>query len=153
MIPVCRAILEEFGDEHLACPTTPEGWKELEAEFRLRWNVPHALGALDGKHVAIRKPPKSGSLYHNYKGFFSIVLMALVDAEYRFRWVDVGTEGSCSDAQIFSHSQLREKIEDGSIGFPQAEPIDWWPRSALFHPWGRHICSEDLGDAALLCQG
>ena len=78
---------------------------------------------MDGKHVRIKKPPKSGSLYHNYKGFFSVILMALVDAEYRFRWVDIGTEGSCSDAQIFNISQLRGKIDDGSIGFPEAEPI------------------------------
>ena len=72
VIPICRAIIAEFKGKHLTCPTTPEGWKEIETELRLRWNVPHAIGALDGKHVAIRKPPKSGSLYHNYKGFFSI---------------------------------------------------------------------------------
>ena len=71
-------------EEHLTCCTTPEGWKELEAEFRLRWNVPNAIGALDGKHVVIRKPSKSGSPLHNYKGFFSVVLVALIDAEYRF---------------------------------------------------------------------
>ena len=75
--------------------------------------------------MRIKKPPKSGSLYHNYKGYFSVIPMALVDAEYRFRWVDIGTEGSCSDAQIFNISELRHKIEDGSIGFPEAEP--WWP--------------------------
>ena len=123
VVPVCRAIVDEFMAEHLTCPTTPEAWKE-QREFRLRWNVPHALGALDGKHVRIKKPPKSGSLYHNYKGFFSVILMALVDAEYRFRWVDIGTEGSCSDAQIFNISELRNKIEDGSVGFPEAEPIE-----------------------------
>ena len=44
--------------------------------------------------------------------------------EYRFRWVDIGTEGSCSDAQIFNLGELREKIEDGSIAFHEAEPID-----------------------------
>ena len=68
VVPVCRAIIDEFLAEHLTCSTTPEAWKELErvqTEFRLRWNVPHAIGALDGKHVRIRKPPKSGSLYHN----------------------------------------------------------------------------------------
>ena len=124
ILPVCRAIQQEFLQEFVTCPTTPEDWQQLETEFRLRWNVPHAIGALDGKHVTIRKPPKSGSLYHNYKGFFSIVMLALVDADYKFRWVDVGTEGSCSDAQIFNESQLRDKIEDGSIGFPEASPIE-----------------------------
>ena len=74
---VCRAIQEEFSREHLRCPTTPDEWKELEREFRIRWNVPHALGALDGKHVAVKKPKNTGALFHNYKGFFSIVMLAL----------------------------------------------------------------------------
>ena len=73
MAPVCRAIIDEFMAEHLTCPTTIEAWRELEREFRLRWNVPHAIVALDGKHVRIKKPPKSGILYHNYKGFFSVI--------------------------------------------------------------------------------
>ena len=71
---VCRAIQDEFTREYLRCPTTPGEWKELETEFRIRWNVPHALGALDGKHVALKK-----ALYHSYKRFFSIVMLALVD--------------------------------------------------------------------------
>ena len=65
--------------------------------------------------MKIKKPTKSGSLYHNYKGFFSVILMALVDAKYRFRWVDIGTEGSFSDAQIVNNGELREKIEDEPI--------------------------------------
>ena len=94
---VCRAIQDEFTREYLRCPTTPDEWKELKMEFRIRWNVPHALGALDGKHVALKKPKNSEALHHNYKGFFSIVMLALVDGQYKFRWVDVGTTGSCSD--------------------------------------------------------
>ena len=64
---VCRAIQDEFSREHLRSPTTPDEWKELEREFRIRWNVPHAVGALDGKHVALKKPKNTGVLYHNYK--------------------------------------------------------------------------------------
>ena len=99
---VCQAIVAEFKEEMVKCPTTPEEWTEVADVFERRWNIPHVLGALDGKHVALRCPPNSGSLYHNYKGFLSIVLMALVDADYKFLWVDVGGMGHMSDAQIFN---------------------------------------------------
>ena len=78
---VCRAIQDDFTREYLRCPTTPDEGKELERKFRIRWNVPQALGALDGKHVALKKPKNTGALNHNYKGFFSIVMLALVDGQ------------------------------------------------------------------------
>ena len=114
---VCSAIHDEFTREYLRCPTTPDEYKELEREFRIRWNVPRALGALDGKHVALKKPKNTRTVYHNYKGFFSIVMLALVDGQYKFRWVDASTAVSCTDAQIFNAYQLKRKTDDGNIGF------------------------------------
>ena len=50
--------------------------------------------------------------------------MALVDGDYKFLWVDYGAAGSSSDAQIFKHHlDLRHKIEDGTIGFPESESL------------------------------
>ena len=56
---VCQAILAGF-----------QNWKKVEEKFRTRLNVPHVLGALDRKHIALEKPKNSGSEYYNYKGFF-----------------------------------------------------------------------------------
>ena len=94
---VCDAIFSEYQDELLTFPTTPDQWKEKATQFSRR-NFHHTIGALDGRHVAIRCPPDSGSRYYNYKGFYSLVMLALVDADYNFLWVDVVSNGACSDS-------------------------------------------------------
>lgn len=114
----CEAIYDEYQDEYLRCPTTPEQWKAVAGRFQDRWQFPHTLGALDGKHVAIKCPAKSGSTYYNYKGFYSIVLMALVDADYKFLWIEVGGNGASSDAQVFNDSDLLECYKNGTLRVP-----------------------------------
>ena len=91
--------------------------------FEQRWNFPHACGALDGKHIAIKAPRRSGTVFFNYKGFFSIVLLALVDSDYKFLWADVGSNGSSSDCGVFNVSPLRAALESGDIGFPAPSPM------------------------------
>ena len=120
---VCNAIIEEYAPEVLACPTTPEAWKAVSDKFTQRWQFPHCLGALDGKHIRMKAPAGEGSNYFNYKGFHSVILLGLVDADYKFLWVDVGANGSSGDAQVFKNSELKAAIEDRSIGFPTADPL------------------------------
>jgi hypothetical protein len=118
-----RGHSTKFSEEVIPIPNTHEEWRPIAEEFEIRWNVPHACGALDGKHIALRKPRRSGSEYYNYKGFFSIVLMALVDANFRFLWIDVGGHGHMSDAQLYNNSELSEMLQDGTICFPPPEPL------------------------------
>ena len=119
----CEAILAEYGDKVLQCPHTSDAWKQVAAEFSSRWNFHHTLGTIDFKHVAIRCPKNGGSLYINYKGFHFIILLAMVDVKFNFLWVDVGTNGSSSDAQIFNKCDLRSGIVDGTLDIPDAEPL------------------------------
>jgi hypothetical protein len=76
---VCRAIIDEYVDEVMPLPTTAPDWKRISDGFLEKWNFPHTLDAFDGKHIACKCPPSSGSTYFNYKKYYSIVLLALVD--------------------------------------------------------------------------
>ena len=53
---------------------TSDDWKRITKDFENIWNLPHCIGAIDGKHVSIKSQLNSGSLYYNYKGFFSMIL-------------------------------------------------------------------------------
>ena len=42
------------------------------------------------------------------RAFFSVVLLVLVDANYKFLWTDMGGYGEMSDSQIFNESELKQ---------------------------------------------
>jgi len=65
----------------------------------------------------------SGSLYYNYKSFFSIVLLAIADADFRFTTIDVGAYGSESDGGILSRSGMGEKLTQNTLGSQEPKPI------------------------------
>lgn len=95
----------------------------MEEQFRKVWNFPHCLGALDGKHVVLQAPINTGSEFFNYKSTFSLVLFALVDADYNFLYVEAGGQGRISDGGIFKNSSLYKKVEKKELNFPQSKPL------------------------------
>jgi hypothetical protein len=107
----------------LRTPRTAEEWKDVANLFSSRWQFHNTLGAIDGKHVRVQKPANSGSEYRNYKGYFSIILMALVDANYSFLGVEAGAHGGCSDTQVFNACQLKRRIEEQRLHIPDAAPL------------------------------
>lgn len=103
---------------YIQTPSTPEKWKSVADGFCRRWNFPNCLGAIDGKHIAITAPPGSGSYYYNYKGNYSVVLLAICDANSDFIYVDVGTNGRVSDGGVWDNSNISVCIENGNAGLP-----------------------------------
>lgn len=99
-------------------PRTPEEWTKIADEFYSKWNFPNCVGALDGKHITIRCPKSSGSLNYNYKHTFSIVLLAMADADYRFTYIDVGCKGRISDGGVYNRSTLSQALESNCLNIP-----------------------------------
>jgi len=133
---VLDVIISELETRHLPFPDK-EIWAESAKEYERLWNYPGAVASIDGKHCQVvvcfpsylidicffkycllQAPPNSGSTNFSYKGTYSIVLMALVDANYKFLVVDVGGQGRMSDAGLFNRSSLNQLIEAGQLNLP-----------------------------------
>lgn len=119
---VAKAIKEVLTPQFLQVPTEHQ-WKEISARYESVCNFPNCIGALDGKHINIRCPINSGSNYYNYKGCNSVVLLALVDANYKFIAVDVGSYGRNSDGGIFANSTLGISLANNKLNVPGDKPL------------------------------
>uniref|UniRef100_A0A182NQA9 DDE Tnp4 domain-containing protein n=1 Tax=Anopheles dirus TaxID=7168 RepID=A0A182NQA9_9DIPT len=100
-------------------PATENEWLQVSQRFEEKWQFPHANGAIDGKHIRIKNPKHSGSEYYNYKHFYSIVLLGIVDADYNFLYVDIGGKGGVLDGGIFRNAKINEKLERKQLNIPQ----------------------------------
>lgn len=96
-----------------------DSWLRTANGFYQKTQFPNCIGAIDGKHIRVRKPQDSGSLFFNYKGFFSIVLLGVVDANYCFISVDIGSYGSCSDSYAFKNSNFGQRLEMNQLKLPK----------------------------------
>jgi len=72
--------------------------------------------------VKVQAPPNSGSKFFNYKQNFSVVLLVLVDALYKFTVVDIESYGRNSDGVIFAHSKLGKYLET-HLGIPEDKQL------------------------------
>lgn len=123
----CQAIVEALAPTYMRKPAAADEWRKVAADFWERWNVPNCLGAIDGKHIRMKAPPNSGSQFHNYKGYFSTVLMAVADANYRVIYASVGSFGRESDGGVFSRCNFGQMVIDADnanpLQLPPAEPL------------------------------
>ncbi|XP_046977381.1 putative nuclease HARBI1 [Vanessa cardui] len=117
---------------YIKMPATENEWRNTAEEFEKKWHFPHCVGAIDGKHIAIEKPSGSGSEFHNYKKFFSVVLLGVVNANYEFIYVNTGTNGSVSDGGVLKTTNLYTKLMSGELNLPPPSNLPGTTTSAPY---------------------
>ena len=115
-----------------------------------------AFAAIDGSHSPIKCPPggpEAMKQYHNFKNFYSVVLLVLVDAKYRFMWAALGAPGNTHDSTYFQSTHLFHEINEGNvlpekfqfIGNTKIPPMILGDGAFPMKPW---MC-KPFGDAVL----
>ena len=119
----CEAVCDVLKPVYLKSPSSPSEWKEIATEFERRWNFPNCLGTIDGKHVVMQAPALSGSKFFNYKGQFSIVLLAVCDANYFIILLDIGDSFRHSVGGVLANSKFEKALLENELPHPPADMI------------------------------
>ena len=86
-----------------------EELKTAMIDMESKRGFPFAFSIIDGSHLS-NKCSKGGSepmkQYYNFKNFYFIILLALVDARYPFSWVSVGASGDTHNNTYFQSTHL-----------------------------------------------
>ena len=80
------------------------------------------VGAVDEKHM----------FFGNYKGIFSIVLLAICDANnYCFTFVDIAQFGSNNDSGVLANSSIRKQFGENRMKLSAGRHLLGCPYSPL----------------------
>ena len=90
--------------------------RKFEFEHRLRG----CCGAIDGTTIPMRKPTREkaggdSDCYWNYKGHAASLLLAVVDCDLCFTYINAGSPENIGDAGLYNLSNLRGNIHEGGI--------------------------------------
>ncbi|KAL3203426.1 hypothetical protein MRX96_011965 [Rhipicephalus microplus] len=102
------------------------GRRQLEKYIREYFSVncfPQAVGAICGCNFAVYLPNEHENDYHNYKK--CIILLAVVDHRYCFKYINVSVPGEYNDAYVYERSRhccvlLFKSVDDMADGFSQS---------------------------------
>lgn len=120
-------------------PPTMDDFRNISKKYLSSCNFPNCVGAIDAKHVRIKCPKNSGSLYFSYKEFYSIVMLAIVYTDLKFVAIDVGSYGREADAGVYLKSSFGRKIINNEFNIPPSQTL---PQTNIVLP---HVV---LGDEA-----
>ena len=114
VLKTCSVIAKHLLPRYVCMPNE-DRLRENVGEFETLWGFPQVAGAIDGSHIPVLKPRQSPSDYYNRKGFYSILVQAVVDAHGRFLDVTIGWPGKVHDARVLVNSNFYQRGMAGRL--------------------------------------
>jgi len=78
----------------------------VKEKFYEKRQFPEIIGAIDCTHVKIKPPKAMNFIYRNRKGYKSLNVQGVCDADECFTHVNAAWPGSTHDSRIFRESSL-----------------------------------------------
>ncbi|XP_050707771.1 putative nuclease HARBI1 isoform X3 [Eriocheir sinensis] len=104
-------ILKQF----ISFPTTQDVTEANKADFLTIANFPGVIGVVDGTHVRIVAPKEEEDVFVNRKGYHSINVQVIFDANYRILDILAKWPGSVHDARILNGCGVAELFQRGHV--------------------------------------
>ncbi len=125
--------------EYVRFPSTAADLNAVIYKFYDIAHIPNVVGSVDGSHVPIMRPTEDEHLFVNRKGFHSINVHCICDADLVIREVVVKWPGSSHDSFMWQNSTSARLFEDGTIPYghllgDSAYPIRPWLLTPLLNP-------------------
>ena len=105
-VKLFSAIVDILLLQYISFPRSNHQVQSAIDNFLLKWNIPQCVGAIDGSHIPIQGPSMNHTDYYNRKGWYSMILQAIVDSNYLFMDINIGWLGSIHDACVFANSSI-----------------------------------------------
>ena len=138
ILPECSRAIASHSRQYITFATMME-IPRIQEEFHAIAGLPGIVGAIDCTHVAIRSPGlERAELFRNRKGFFSINVQAICDANLIIRNLVVRWPGSTHDSRIFDNSEICAKFDNhevqGLLLGDNGYPLRQYLMTPLLHP-------------------
>ena len=105
--------------------------------FKEKFGIPQCVGSIDCSHIPVTPPAMNHNHYYNHKGWYSMLVQAVLDHNYLFRDLCIGWPGSVHDARVLANSSLFRKVNDGEF-----------LRGDELHVQGHYLRPYLIGDSA-----
>ncbi|CAG9087321.1 unnamed protein product [Plutella xylostella] len=109
-------ILAHMSQQFVKMPATLDEQEETMRKFRRIANFPTVIGAIDCTHIRVKKiNADGGQLYINRKGYPSINVQVVCDADLKIRDIVTRWHGSVHDSRIYRECRLKQRFEAGAF--------------------------------------